>query len=529
MVTNCAKFHRIAAGVACRQVISFQKITLADFVKWNPTVKNDCTGMQANVNVCVGIIGGTTVQTTPTPTTSAGNGIQTPQPTQPGMVTNCKKSHYAETGVVCSQTTSYNHIRLTIYQPRFMAMYAYPISQWQQAVTNILDAVDKTNTLWPYHTLSGPLNRTTVGPNADTLYIWAAIDLSHEDLVLTIPNISDGRNWIWPFYDLYGSNFAWMSINEDSPPGDYLIRRADDALVQPGIEYANPSESSGHKGIISYATTYGIMLGRILVRQNSTEDIATIRNYEDQTFLKTVPRTLSQPSVAQAPRLTRDLIDTSNATDRVTGYLELLAKIGQFNQPEVLADRYRVASKLGLAGIADGVYTPPRTVNLTAATIAANASISAAYSQNLIDVGNNWVIPKVKCQGIFGLEYGCRAYRALRGYLGLVQSENLFITNKSDNLTLSATSAFLFTFSGKPPIKSTGFWSLTVYGADQYLVPNELGRYVIGDRSTQLKYENGGLVYGGDGALSGNGTEDGRFQVLLQPADIPPPDNWTSK
>ncbi|CAN9213732.1 unnamed protein product [Alternaria alternata] len=410
-----------------------------------------------------------------------------------------------------------------------LLQYAYPISQWQQAVTNILDAVDKTNTLWPYHTLSGPLNRTIVGPNADTLYIWAAIDLSHEDLVLTIPNISDGRNWIWPFYDLYGSNFAWMSINEDSPPGDYLIRRADDALVQPGIEYANPSESSGHKGIISYATTYGIMLGRILVRQNSTEDIATIRNYEDQTFLKTVPRTLSQPSVAQAPRLTRDLIDTSNATDRVTGYLELLAKIGQFNQPEVLADRYRVASKLGLAGIADGVYTPPRTVNLTAATIAANASISAAYSQNLIDVGNNWVIPKVKCQGIFGLEYGCRAYRALRGYLGLVQSENLFITNKSDNLTLSATSAFLFTFSGKPPIKSTGFWSLTVYGADQYLVPNELGRYVIGDRSTQLKYENGGLVYGGDGALSGNGTEDGRFQVLLQPADIPPPDNWTSK
>ncbi|CAN9201072.1 unnamed protein product [Alternaria alternata] len=477
MVTNCAKFHRIAAGVACRQVISFQKITLADFVKWNPTVKNDCTGMQANVNVCVGIIG--------------GNGIQTPQPTQPGMVTNCKKSHYAETGVAV------------------FAKWGYKVDEHDKD-----DAAEDVE-----------VDKERDNHNHD---YWT-IDLSHEDLVLTIPNISDGRNWIWPFYDLYGSNFAWMSINEDSPPGDYLIRRADDALVQPGIEYANPSESSGHKGIISYATTYGIMLGRILVRQNSTEDIATIRNYEDQTFLKTVPRTLSQPSVAQAPRLTRDLIDTSNATDRVTGYLELLAKIGQFNQPEVLADRYRVASKLGLAGIADGVYTPPRTVNLTAATIAANASISAAYSQNLIDVGNNWVIPKVKCQGIFGLEYGCRAYRALRGYLGLVQSENLFITNKSDNLTLSATSAFLFTFSGKPPIKSTGFWSLTVYGADQYLVPNELGRYVIGDRSTQLKYENGGLVYGGDGALSGNGTEDGRFQVLLQPADIPPPDNWTSK
>jgi hypothetical protein len=66
----------------CSQVTSFQKISLEDFVRWNPTVKSDCTGMQANVNVCVGVIGGGTGDT---PTTTAGNGIQTPQPTQPGM------------------------------------------------------------------------------------------------------------------------------------------------------------------------------------------------------------------------------------------------------------------------------------------------------------------------------------------------------------------------------------------------------------------------------------------------------------
>jgi hypothetical protein len=46
-----------------------------------------------------------------------------------------------------------------------------------------------------FHTPSGTLNRTIVGLNADTLYIWMAIDSSHEDLVLTIPNISDGRHW----------------------------------------------------------------------------------------------------------------------------------------------------------------------------------------------------------------------------------------------------------------------------------------------------------------------------------------------
>jgi hypothetical protein len=112
MVTNCNKFHWIAQGVTCNQVISYQKITLADFAQWNPTVRSDCTGMQAEVNVCVGVIGTSSTTVKPSPTTSAGNGIQTPQPTQPGMVTNCKKFHFAAKGVVCSQIISYQKITL---------------------------------------------------------------------------------------------------------------------------------------------------------------------------------------------------------------------------------------------------------------------------------------------------------------------------------------------------------------------------------------------------------------------------------
>ncbi|KAH0424198.1 LysM domain-containing protein [Colletotrichum camelliae] len=114
MVTNCNKFHWISPGDSCDQVISYQGISLADFVKWNPTVGNDCTGMWASVNVCVGVIGGTTPTTTTqaTTTTSAGNGVQTPQPTQPGMVTNCKKFHYVSAGNTCDQIISYQGITL---------------------------------------------------------------------------------------------------------------------------------------------------------------------------------------------------------------------------------------------------------------------------------------------------------------------------------------------------------------------------------------------------------------------------------
>jgi len=92
--------------------------------------------------------------------------------------------------------------------------YAYPICQWEQAMKNILDAASAPNTLWPYHTLSGPLNRKIVGPNADTLYIWMAVDLSPEDLVLTIPNISDGRNRISPFYDVSFTRYQEHKANK---------------------------------------------------------------------------------------------------------------------------------------------------------------------------------------------------------------------------------------------------------------------------------------------------------------------------
>jgi hypothetical protein len=45
-----------------------------------------------------------------TTTTSAGNGVETPQPTQPGMVSNCATFHYIGPNTVCSQVLSYRQI-----------------------------------------------------------------------------------------------------------------------------------------------------------------------------------------------------------------------------------------------------------------------------------------------------------------------------------------------------------------------------------------------------------------------------------
>ena len=67
---------------------------------------------------------------------------------------------------------------------------------------------------------------------------------------------------------------------------------------------------------------------------------------------------------------------------------------------------------------------------------------------------------------------------------------------------------------------------MTIYGGDQYLINNTQNRYEVGDRSYQLTYPDGGLVYGPN---STNSSTEGPFKVLMQPADVPPPANWTSK
>jgi hypothetical protein len=40
-------------------------------------------------------------------------------------------------------------------------------------------------------------------PNVDTLYSRVPIDLSHFDVVLTVPEVPDGRYFVFAFYDLY--------------------------------------------------------------------------------------------------------------------------------------------------------------------------------------------------------------------------------------------------------------------------------------------------------------------------------------
>jgi hypothetical protein len=98
MVTNCKTFYLVAAGDQCGLNTTANGITLADFYAWNPAVGSECESLWAQHYVCVGVIGGTAAPTTVSP----GNGVATPTPIQPGMITTCKKFHRVVSGDHCA-------------------------------------------------------------------------------------------------------------------------------------------------------------------------------------------------------------------------------------------------------------------------------------------------------------------------------------------------------------------------------------------------------------------------------------------
>ncbi|KAL6354006.1 hypothetical protein LRP88_12637 [Fusarium phalaenopsidis] len=130
MVSNCNKFHLVSSTTTCTSIQNYYKITMADFAKWNPAVGSKCTALWANYHVCIGVMGGTP--------TNPGNGVSTPSPIQPGMVSNCKKFHLVSSTTTCASIQDYYKIT--------MAQFA----KWNPAVG------EKCTALWAqYHVCVG--------------------------------------------------------------------------------------------------------------------------------------------------------------------------------------------------------------------------------------------------------------------------------------------------------------------------------------------------------------------------------------
>ena len=290
-----------------------------------------------------------------------------------------------------------------------------------------------------------------------------------------------------------------------SAAGKYLLQSKNSSCV-------------GYEGCITSPTSIGTLLFRVEVKNNNT-DVAYVDSYLNNSTLNRInPHTPSHPALTVT-----DFDNLSNTT--AISVLQLTARLETRAVPETALFQSAIPVILSLAGICNGSYSQPASANITLATALANASTSAFINRpsSYPSLGNGWSILNSSYIGTYesGVAIIPRALTAVELYLGNTANEALYPTLGTTKLSLTDSEAYLFTFSGKPPVADDGFWSVTMYDDEGYLVSNTENKFAVGDRSN-ITFPSGDLVYG-------SGTEDGTFQVLVQDATSKPPSNWTAK
>ena len=105
-------------------------------------------------------------------------------------------------------------------------------------------------------------------------------------------------------------------------------------------------------------------------------------------------------------------------------------------------------------------------------------------AQSLGEEVNGWSL--TYDMGRFGTKYAYRAAWTLVGIGGNLMEDAFYPTTTfdGDGDDLSGADRYELTFAADEIPPASAFWSLTMYDDEAYLVPNELDRYAVGDRTS---------------------------------------------
>lgn len=354
--------------------------------------------------------------------------------------------------------------------------YAYPLLAFKKLYVTETPLIG-VNHLGHSRRFSTAASKYVVKPNVDTIYSTAIYDLSHDDLILDVPAIPKTQYALISFHDLYGDNYAILEKASTTQAGTFHLHHGPNVSEPNCTDHEGGLETS-YKAHIRSPTTFGFVLIRWLVEDNN---INTIHSLQNATTVKPVPRSLAVAAYnsAENPRI-------DSVRWNATGFppaqnaLRLLCQIGSENRPGQIAGDSTVDAVLSKSGVCAG--SPSTTIpDFSAADSLAMAVANNASQKATMNLNNGWSVLESDLAGSFGSDYGLRMEISETGYLMLKTPDAVYsswsngtITRplEGEILSLGANESYIYTFSGKPPLKDIGFWGLTAYGGDGFLIPN---------------------------------------------------------
>ncbi|HTX88881.1 MAG TPA: DUF1254 domain-containing protein [Bacteroidales bacterium] len=400
-------------------------------------------------------------------------------------------------------------------------IYAYPLILMKITENKMTNVIQSTNTgcaplnqLSHCNTMPDYTFFNVVSPNVDTFYSIAWLDLEKEPIVVSVPDATlyKPAGAAWRYYllqimDAWSNVFASPGVRTNGPGAStFLISGPNWSGAVPGgmLHYKSPTNMAWING------------RTMVIDQNDATTVMAFQNAMTIMPLSAWPGPYSPPGGT-----VNDSIDMVTAPVQqvaslpVEKYFQMLCDLMKENPAS--KDDSAMVRELAQVGI-----TPGGTFDLSKFPASEQLAINTGYANgkaNLINSGhtiqktttNGWgfILSDI---GAYGNHYDTRAYVAMIGLGANLPDDAVYPTTTIDNLGDSLTSLHRYTMTfapGQTPPDS-GFWSITLYNDQHFLVQNEIGRYAIGS------YNN--LTYNADSSLT--------LYIQKDSTGIPNKSNW---
>jgi len=356
-------------------------------------------------------------------------------------------------------------------------IYGYPLLDQYRIMYAF--SIDKTNPEYkgPFNTVMNvarvytPDDTAFVSPNADTPYMFMALDLRAEPIVLTVPAVEKGRYYSFQMMDLYTYNFAYVgSRTSGNAAGRFLI-------AGPNWKGETPK---GIEKVIRAETKLISVVGR--TQLFGPDDLENVKKI--QAGYKVQP--LSQFHAQQAPKAA-PVIEWPNplspAQQRTNPeFFNLLSFLLQFCP--ATAEESKSRDRFARIRIAPGklIYLAPLSDEMKKAL-----KDGMADGQKAIDARRAELAGKTN--DLWGTRQSQKSDFLLRAVaaqvaIGANSREEaiyeIYEKEATGERFDGSKHRYVMRFAKgqEPPVKA--FWSLTMYNLPgQFLVKNPINRYLI--------------------------------------------------
>jgi len=377
-------------------------------------------------------------------------------------------------------------------------IYGYPLvtmDMTRKQLTNVPNAtavasrapMGQLNKLRAYPAVD---DHAVTAPNADTLYTTTWLDVSQEPWVFSIPDMGD-RYYLMPMLD------GWTDVFQVPGKRTTGDKAQVYAITGPGWSGTLPSGITELKS----PTALVWILGRIYCT-GTPDDYAKVHALQDQ--FSVVPLSAYGKPYTPPPNevdanfdmktSVRDQVDAMGVDE----YFNYLAKLMKTNPPaDADAPMVATMTKIGLVPGKD--FDPSVLGAFDREAIKAVPKLAQVkiieYFKKDVTPTNGWNVIN-KNIGVYGTDYLRRALVTAIGLGANRPQDAIYPTsekdaNGSDYDGASKKYVMHIDKGQMPPVN--GFWSITMYDAGYFFVPNPINRYTVSSRNKFVTNPDGSV------------------------------------